>query len=174
LLLDVSDFKRLRGHIASIKTHLRSMRTLIQANLDPYHGSLGLSAYSAQKTKPHDNVELVQGPSLHPEPLAAARDTFANTSVQQMDVKVFHEPRKDPPVKPGQGAQRGELLEYIKQQLDCYGKEPLLMNCYQLLGPDQRAAGGAFSLSCMNTSSLSIFCTFGTSLHGMCPVSGCS
>jgi hypothetical protein len=70
-------------------------------------------------------------------------DTFSNTSVEQTVTEVYTEPRKSPPIRPGPGANKADLLEYIKQQLDCYGKEPLLMNRYQLLGPDHRKAGGA-------------------------------
>jgi hypothetical protein len=76
------------------------------------------------------------------EQLNAVDDTLQNTSAQQTLPEASYESRKVPPVRPGPGAQRVELLEYIKQQLDCYGKEPLLMDRYQLLGPDHRATGG--------------------------------
>jgi hypothetical protein len=84
------------------------------------------------------------GHSSNRELLKTAKDTFSNSSVNNCstDEEVFQMTRKVPPVHPGPRAPRVELLEYIKQQLDCYGKKPLLMNRYQLLGPDQRATGG--------------------------------
>jgi hypothetical protein len=74
----------------------------------------------------------------------ASNETFAYSSFQETIEELPHEPRKEPPVNPGEGAPRAEMLEYIRQQLDCYGKEPLLRNRYQLLGPAHRATGGAF------------------------------
>lgn len=75
---------------------------------------------------------------------ASTHDPFTRQSVQQTLTEAFHEPRKVPPVTLEPGAQRENVLEYIKQQLDCYGKEPLLIDRYQLLGPDHRATGGTF------------------------------
>jgi hypothetical protein len=115
----------------------------MQANTTARQDSLRkgseLSAHQSGSRKVPDDPEHVRG---SPEIPATMTDTFENPSVQQADTRVLHEPRKEAPVHPGPRAQRAELLEYIKQQLDCYGKEPLLMNRYQLLGPDQRATGG--------------------------------
>jgi hypothetical protein len=72
-------------------------------------------------------------------------DTFSRTSAQQSSVNAPHEPRKEPPVKPANGAKKWEMLEYIAQQLDCFGKAPLLLDRYELLGPDEREKGGVFS-----------------------------
>jgi hypothetical protein len=119
------------------------MQKVIPANEDPFHSSHGPSTPSIADKKGSEHARGI--PSTQVELVA---DTFANSSVQQTDAEELHEVRKEPPVNPGPGAQRAELLEYIKQQLDCYGKEPLLMNRYQLLGPDQRAVGGDPSLAC--------------------------
>jgi hypothetical protein len=122
------------------------MQAHIPAKDDPFHSSHGPSTPSIGDQKPPLDVEHANSTSSQQE-LDVAEDTFANTSVLHTAVEKLDEPRKDPPVNPGPGAKRAELLEYIKQQLDCYGKEPLLMNRYQLLGPDHRATGGAFRFS---------------------------
>jgi hypothetical protein len=118
------------------------MQAYIPARNDPFHSSNESPLPPISKNTPADDAELSNSLFLRPELLAATKDTFANSSVLHTDTGLFHEPRKDPPINPGPGAQRVELLEYIKQQLDCFGKEPLLMNRYQLLGPDHRATGG--------------------------------
>jgi hypothetical protein len=123
------------------------MQAHIPAKDDPFHSSHGPSTPSIGDKKPPVDVEHTSGTSSRQPELIAAEDTFANTSVLHTAVEKLHEPRKEPPVNPGPGAKSAELLEYIKQQLDCYGKEPLLMNRYQLLGPDHRATGGAFRSS---------------------------
>jgi hypothetical protein len=121
------------------------MQACIPAKDDPFHTSHQHTPPLTHNGKSSDTAKHASGLSLHPDLLETAKDTFTNSSVLLNDEEVFHEPRKEPPLNPGPGAQRIELLEYIKQQLDCYGKEPLLMNRYQLLGPDQRASGGALS-----------------------------
>jgi hypothetical protein len=112
------------------------MQANTTARQDSLHKGSELSAHQIGSRKVPEHV---RGSLEIP---ATVRDTFENPSVQQADTRVLHEPRKVAPVHPGPRAQRAELLEYIKQQLDCYGNEPLLMNRYQLLGPDQRATGG--------------------------------
>jgi hypothetical protein len=96
--------------------------------------------------KPSDAAKHARDASLHPELLKTAKDTLSNSSVKITEAEASHETRNHPPAHPGPGAQRAELLEYINQQLDCFGKEPLLMDRYQLLGPNQRASGGAFPI----------------------------
>jgi hypothetical protein len=102
--------------------------------------------HTQTRTKKETSTQMLSDRfSLAPDLLVNAQDTFSHTSVQQTFSEEPHKPRRDPPENPGPDAKRCVLLEYIKQQLDCYGKEPLLMDKYQLLGPDQRATGGAFS-----------------------------
>jgi hypothetical protein len=121
-----------------IKTSRESMQAYISAKCNPFHSTHGHASHSIEDNK---RLEDAEPASL----VLEANDTFAHTSVLHTDVEVLHEPRKEPPAHPGPGAQRVEVLEYIKQQLDCYGKEPLLMDRYQLLGPEQRACGGVSS-----------------------------
>ena len=80
---------------------------------------------------------------------AAPSDTFEQMSLQQTCIETAHRPRTEPPVPPGPGAAREAVLDYIKQQLDCFGTEPLLMNRFQLLGPCHRATGGALLSYCL-------------------------
>jgi hypothetical protein len=116
---------------------------------DPFHVSHERSVPSIPEKTPSDGAQQASSSSSQaPELLIAIDDTFSCTSVQQTVAEVSHEPRKIPPVNPGPEAQRADLLEYIKQQLDCYGKEPLLIDRYQLLGPEHRATGG---VTCMET-----------------------
>lgn len=63
----------------------------------------------------------------------------------QVSLKLedVHEPRTEPPKKPRSRAPTGEWLEYIQQQLDGYGPTPLLLNRYELLGPQHRCCGSA-------------------------------
>jgi hypothetical protein len=122
------------------------MQVQLQAKDDPFHIDHRGLAFQDEQKPPAGGAQSANSPSPHPVAvLSALNDTFANTSVQQTVREVVHEPRKVPPVSPGPGSQRAELLEYIKQQLDCFGKTPLLMNRYQLLGPDHRVTGGAFN-----------------------------
>lgn len=46
------------------------------------------------------------------------------------------------PVLPRAGCDTAQVLDYISQQLDCFGREPLLLGRYQLLGPRHRCTGG--------------------------------
>lgn len=46
------------------------------------------------------------------------------------------------PNVPPSGCSISEVLEYITQQLDAFGKEHLLLGKYQLLGPRHRFSGG--------------------------------
>jgi hypothetical protein len=119
-----------------------------RARYNPFYSGDQGSTPSLLHATPSGSALHAGGYSSHsPGQLGTAQDTFFRTSVQQTVSSICHEPRKDPPVKPGPGAQRTEILEYIKQQLDCYGKEPLLMNQYHLLGPDHRATGGSSLLA---------------------------
>jgi hypothetical protein len=133
-------------HILRFRTTGEIMQASISADDDPFHGGHEPRTPLVKDKKGSDDAEYASGSHTHQPSFVEAKDTFANTSVLQTDAEVVNECRKDPPVKPGPGAHRMELLDYIKQQLDCYGKEPLLMNRYQLLGPDHRAAGGNLSL----------------------------
>lgn len=56
-------------------------------------------------------------------------------------VEPFH-PRTHAADALNAGASTEEHLDYIKQQLDCFGPEHRLMDWYQLLGPAARRQGG--------------------------------
>jgi hypothetical protein len=119
------------------------MQAFAPADYHPFDASNEACAPVNQQGPPLDGTKYASnGSSRSPGAPGAELDTFSCTSVQQTISEVTHQPRKNPPVVPGPGAQRIDLLEYIKQQLDCFGTEPLLMNRYQLLGPDHRATGG--------------------------------
>lgn len=89
-----------------------------------------------------------KGTTSTPRPLL---DTFEMTSVQQLIHEGNHEARTEPPVVPGPHAEKREVLEYIHQQLDCFGREPLLLDQYEVLGPSHRATGGIVAMlgACM-------------------------
>jgi hypothetical protein len=121
------------------------MQAFASADYHPFSAKTDPNASFNQHGAPPGGAQYVSGRSGQPPGVhVAANDTFASPSVQQPIAEVSHQPRKEPPVVPGPGAQRMDLLDYIKQQLDCFGKEPLLMNRYQLLGPEHRATGGVF------------------------------
>lgn len=82
-------------------------------------------------------------PDMHAQSAHSdSQDTFDRATWQATVVEVSHMPRQQPPVDPGPGASTAQVLEYIKQQLDCFGREPLLLDRYQLLGPEHRVTGG--------------------------------
>jgi hypothetical protein len=119
------------------------MQEHLTVNDDPLYISNSAFVSAIQEKSPSGGAQPGSSRSLStPELLNAVCDTFSNTSVRRTAADISHDPRRCPPVSPSSGAQRWELLEYIKQQLDCYGKEPLLMDRYQLLGPDNRKIGG--------------------------------
>jgi hypothetical protein len=115
----------------------------IPAQDDPFHINHEARVPASEEERASEGAVLAGDCSTRsPGLLVSANDTFSHTSVQKTVESVTFEPRKIPPVNPGPGARKADLLEYIKQQLDCYGKEPLLINRYQLLGPDYRKSGG--------------------------------
>jgi hypothetical protein len=57
------------------------------------------------------------------------------------ELEDVHEPRMEPPKKPGSRAPTAAWVEYISQQLDGYGPTPLLVNKFELLGPNHRCRG---------------------------------
>lgn len=128
---------------------INSSRAVIPEVRDPFRATIeGTPSPLLHKTPLNDNDQdrgfhpghilqnNAEGTSGEPD------DTFDMWTWPQTSLETVHEPRKVPPVLPDAGAHKRELLNYIKQQLDCYGREPLLLDRYQLLGPEHRATGG--------------------------------
>jgi hypothetical protein len=112
---------------------------------DPFNSDHLSSQPSMRKNRSFDSTQHASVKSSRVSELpVTAEDTSAFSSFTPTDREVSHEPRTEPPVPPVPGARRAEIMEYMKQQLDCFGKEVLLRNRFQLLGPAHRATGGAF------------------------------
>jgi hypothetical protein len=97
-------------------------------------------AFVNEKTPEGTSVEDPDSTVQHQSSRVA--DTFSIMAAQPTVVENPHKARNHPPVHPRSGASKAELLDYIQQQLDCFGKEPLLIERFQLLGPSHRATGG--------------------------------
>jgi hypothetical protein len=112
---------------------------------DAFHSDHLSSQPSIRKNGSFDSTQHASVKSSRiSDLLVTAEDTSAYSNLTPTDREVPHEPRTEPPVTPVPGAPRADVMEYMKQQLDCYGKEVLLLNRFQLLGPAHRATGGAF------------------------------
>lgn len=69
-------------------------------------------------------------------------DTFANMTAQGTVVAEKWEPRTQPPVPPTTPGDKAEVFRYMKEQLDCFGKQHNLLGRYHIMGPTERRAGG--------------------------------
>jgi hypothetical protein len=141
---------------------MQSAKRQIQARIptrdDPFHSGHRSSEPSMRENRSFNSSQhaSVQSSRISELPVTAD-DTFAYSTFMPTDEDVPHEPRTEPPVIPGPGAPRADIMEYIKQQLDCFGKEDLLRNRFQLLGPAHRATGGAFCVGAKTRRNLRHF-----------------
>jgi hypothetical protein len=120
------------------------MQAHVPTRDDPFHSAHRSSEPGRRGNGSFASAKHSSGQSSQVEELPMrVEDTYSYATFMQTDEDVPHKPRTDPPVSPGPGAPRADILEYIKQQLDCFGKDPLLRNRFQLLGPAHRATGGA-------------------------------
>lgn len=93
------------------------------------------------------------------QPTSSA-STFQNASVfGASGLEESFMPRLIAPIRPPAKCDTSQVLDYIKQQLDCFGKEPLLLGRYQLLGPKHRCTGGVLRVEFLK-SDIPLYCEY--------------